>query len=258
MGTKTTPSVGSSAAVRRVFPPCPAATNVGKTARITMYDPKKLINNNSNLQNVLVDVQNFYNGLKNSANLDPIVSSDLSGYSFQVTYHPSAPSATEVMAMGRMDFPMYVFNSPPLSSNLSSVGEMHKLMETHQIPSVLFLTTYTSPNASTTKPTGDVYGTISKAWGDKFTLGFGFPGIYHRSGSCHKLGLIKIDAVLNNVAGTAATNKFKFVVTHELGHMFAVSHKAGTIMNEKYNLSFSNFTALQITVIRDTLKKLSP
>jgi len=258
MGTTTTPSVGSSAAVRRVFPPCPAATNVGKIAKITMYDPKKLINSNNNLKNALVDVQDFYNNLKNTANLDSQVSSDLSGYTFQATYQSSAPSAAEINAMGRMDFPMYVFNSPGLSPNLTSIGEIHQLMETHQIPSVLFLTTYSSPNASSTNATGDVYNTTSQKWGDTITLGFGFPGIYHTSGTCHKLGLIKIDAVLNNVAGAVATNKFKFVVTHELGHMLAVSHKAGTIMNETYNLSSSDFQPLQITVIRDTLKKLSP
>ncbi|MBT8183322.1 MAG: hypothetical protein KJN76_00665 [Eudoraea sp.] len=256
--TKTTPGVGSSTALRRVFPPCPAATNVGKTANITLFDPKKLINSNSNLKNALVDVENFYSNLKNTTGLDTAVSSDLSAYTFQATYKPAAPSAVEINAMGRMDFPMYVFNSPGLSSNLSSVSEMHQLMETHQIPSILFLTTYTSPNSAATNPTGDVYETISKKWSDTSTLGFGFPAIYHTSGSCHKLGLIKIDAVLNNVSGTAAVNKFKFVVKHELGHMFAVSHEAGTIMNEEYNLSSSNFKPLQINVIRDTLKNLSP
>lgn len=259
---KTTTASNSVASekVRRVFPACTAEVT-GKLVKIIVYDPKRLIESRSDLRAALTQVQDFYNGLKNQPGLPADVVSDLGLYSFQAEYRASAPNESEIAQLGKMDFPVYLFNSPPLSPNLSSVEEMQALMEHHQVSSVLWLRMIDEqePDVVTYVGTADVYESIEKDWGNQFVLGFGYPGRYSFDGNCHKLGIIKIDAVLANMPpNVSGAQRFRGVLEHELGHMFSLRHEEGTIMNEKYEGGMTQFSAAQIDVIRDTLKQLSP
>jgi hypothetical protein len=259
---KTTTASNSVASekVRRVFPACTAEVT-GKLVKIIVYDPKRLIESRSDLRAALTQVQDFYNGLKNQPGLPADLVSDLGLYSFQAEYKASAPSETEIKQLGRMDFPFYVFHSPPLSPDLTSVEEIQALMERHQVSSILWLRMIdeTDPEAQAYIGTGDVYESLEKDWINQLVLGFGFPGSYTFNGNCHKLGIIKIDAVLANMPpGVSGAQRFRGVLEHELGHMFSLRHEAGTIMNEKYEGGMTHFSAAQIDVIRDTLKQLSP
>jgi hypothetical protein len=256
----TSPVTSSVSAVRRVFPPCRPESNPGKVVKITVYDPKKLIEGRTDLKDALTQVQGFYNGLQHEPGLAADLVNDLAVYTFQVSYKASAPDTNELQQLARMDFPLYVFHSPPLSPDLSSVGEMQTLMEHHQVPSQLWLRMIDAdPSVTATVATGDVYQSMENDWGNQFVLGFGFPGNYYNHGTCHKLGIIKIDAVLANMApNVSGADRIRGVVEHELGHMFSLRHEAGTIMNEKYEGGFTHFSLQQIDVIRDTLKLLSP
>ncbi len=260
---KTTTAANNAATekIRRVFPPCAAEKNTGKQVKIILFDPKGLIESRSDLKAALKQVQDFYNGLKNTAGLPVDLVNDLALYSFQSEYRASAPSENEIRQLGRMDFPVYVFHSPPLSPDLSSADEMKVLMERHQVASIIMLRMIDEqdPDAISFIGTADVYESIEKDWVNQLVLGFGFAGTYTYNGNCHKLGIIKIDAVLANIPpNVSAADRFRSVLEHELGHMFSLRHEAGTIMNEKYEGGMTHFSIPQIDVIRDTLKMLSP
>lgn len=256
----TTNNTVSTNRVRKIFPPCAPEASAGKTVRVRVYDPKSLINNNTDLKNALTGVQIFYNALQHTPQLPADLKNNLSEYSFEVSYNNSAPTNNDIRQLRRMDFPMYIFNTPGISPNSSSSEEMQALLERHEIsPPIRVRLIDDDPNVTVTTSAGDAYETIEKDWGKETVLGFGFPGNYYTQGTCHKVGFIKMDAIAKNATGwNSIADRFKGVVEHELGHMLALAHSEGTVMNEKYKPGSPSFSVAQIDIIRDTLKRLSP
>ena len=256
----TTGNTASSDRVRQIFPPCAPESNPGKIIRIRVYDPKSLIGSNSDLRNALTGVQQFYNGLRQTPQLPADMVNDLTAYTFEVTYTASAPTENEIRQFRRMDFPVYIFHTPGISANSSSIEEMQTLLERHEIsPPIRVRLINDDPNVVVTTSAGDAYKTIGEDWENQNVLGFGFPGNYYTQGTCHKLGLIKIDAILKNASGwNSGADRFRGVVTHELGHMLGLAHVDGTVMNRTYQPGTAQFSVAQIDIVRDTLKILSP
>ncbi|MGN6492157.1 MAG: hypothetical protein ACTHLE_09200 [Agriterribacter sp.] len=256
----TTGNTTSSSRVRQIYPPCAPEPNPGKVVKVRVHDPKNLIGSNNDLKNALTSVQQFYNGLQQTPQLPADLVSDLSKYTFEVTYTSSAPSDNEIRQLRRMDFPVYLFHTPGISANSSSIGEMQTLLERHEIsPPIRVRLIDEDPNVITTTSAGDAYKSLEDDWEKEEVLGFGFPGNYYSQGTCHKLGLIKVDAIQKSAAGwSSIPDRFKGVIEHELGHMLGLGHFDGTVMNKKYQPGATQFTIAQIDIIRDTLKILSP
>lgn len=256
--------VNFSEKIRGIRPPCPAAVT-GKQVTITLYDPKGLMSGRDDLKTALTQVAQFYDGLEQVPGLPASLAADLSLYTFTAVYKAAAPGANEIAGLGRMDFPLYIFNSPGLSPNSSSLDEIKAIMKMHGLAGfsnlrVLQQNPDTLPILTTPV---DFNKSVDDSWADQFVLGFGFPGNYYAKGTCNKLGIIKLDALeKNKPANASAAERFRGVLIHELGHMFAVRHdednEPATIMQKKYEGGASNFSNAQIDVIRDTLKKLSP
>lgn len=256
--------VNFSEKIRSIRPPCPAAVT-GKQVTITLYDPKGLMSGRDDLKNALTQVAQFYGGLKQVQGLPASLAAELSLYSFHAVYKAAAPDDNEIAGLGRMDFPMYIFNSPPLSPNSSSLEEIKTVMKRHGLSAVSNLRTIKPDPNMVPFITGpvDFNKSVDDSWADQSVLGFGFPGNYYAKGTCHKLGIVKLDALeKNKPANASAAERFRGVLIHELGHMFAVRHdednEPATIMQKKYEGGATNFSNAQIDVIRDTLKKLSP
>lgn len=256
----TTATVAANERTRRIFPPCGPQVST-KTVTVTVFDPKKLIESRSDLQHAITQVGDFYNNLKATPGLPPAVVQDLSRFTFATVYKTAAPNEAERAQLGNMDFPFYLFHyKAPFDT---SYTEIQELLEAHKIPMDLSVKVIIDTNTTMIrKIVPDAYKTIENDWGDELVLGFGFPANYHdphNTGNCRKLGLVKIDAVLQHVPmGDTEETRFAGVIEHELGHMLALAHQAGTLMNEKYDRQFKQFNADQIAVIRDTLKILSP
>jgi len=251
---------GSNAVIRRVFPPCPRAIT-GKTVRFIIFDPKKQIDSRSDLKAAINQVGSFYNNLKNTSGLSNAIKADLASYNFVVEYRPSAPDDSTLLNLGRMDFPVYLFNTPGISATSTSISEIQQLMQRHQISAMSFLRAFNTihPELPILAPVVDNYKTIESSWENRDVLGFGFPGGYYNNGSCGKLGIIKIDALLT-ITSTFDTDseRLTWVLQHELGHMFALVHHDDSLMNDKYDRHFAAFLPLQIGHVRDTLKRVSP
>lgn len=256
--------VNFSEKIRGIRPPCPPAVT-GKQVTITLYDPKGLMAGRDDLKTALTQVAQFYGALKTAQGLAASLAADLSLYTFTAVYKAAAPGANEIAALGRMDFPLYVFNSPGLSPNSSSLEEIKAIMNLHGLAGfsnlrILQQNPDTLPILTTPV---DFIKSVDESWADQFVLGFGFPGNYYAKGTCNKLGIIKLDALeKNKPVNASAADRFRGVLIHELGHMFAVRHDEGsiplTIMHKEYKGGLTHFSNEQIDVIRDTLKKLSP
>jgi hypothetical protein len=260
MCTTTRAIFGSSTTVRRVFPPCAPAVS-GKTVRFILFDPKQHIDARNDLKAAISQVGVFYGNLKNTPGLPVAIKTDLSLFNFQTEYRPTAPDQATMENLGRMDFPVYLFATPGISSSSTSIDEVTQLMQRHQISASSFVrrVDFAHPDVPILAPVADNYKTIEDSWESKTVMGFGFPGIYYTTGNCHKLGLIKIDALLAQASAfDSEPDRFAWVLQHELGHMFALVHHPDTLMNEDYNRQFKTFLPIQIGHIRDMLKRMSP
>jgi hypothetical protein len=251
---------GSSTTIRRLFPPC-APETTAKLVQFIVFDPKRFIESNSELKGAIVQAGNFYSNLVNTAGLSEQVKTDLSKFSFRTEYRASSPDQATIASPGRMTFPIYLFHTPDISPDSTSVDEIHQLMQQYQISAISRLrdVDLQHPDRTVLLPTKDNYNAVSESWSSKEVWGFGFPGAYYTNGSCHKLGLIKIDALLASpTTYDTRAQRFAWVLQHELGHMFALKHHDASMMNDEYDRHFSEMLPIQIGQVRDMLLRMSP
>ena len=251
----TTRSHSSPHKPRDIPPNCPVE-NDGKNVRIIVFDPKGLIDSNTDLKHdALEEVGTFYNGLQHTPGLNPALKQSLSEFTFHVEYRHSNPNQSEKGCFGKMKFPFYIFNYDALPD--SSANEMTALLHDHYIPEKTEVWKITGPDTRETAPVHP-YEDFEKDWEKDSVLGFGIPGKYTdlKQPTFRKIGIIKIDAIQKSSGVIGPKQRFAGVLKHELGHMFALAHLDNTIMNEKYVEGFNQFTIPQIDVINETLKRL--
>lgn len=234
----------------------------GKKVSIKIFDKKALAGNvTSSLGQVKQNLETFFNNLHATANLPAAVAQHLQTFSFEVEFFTRNSTASERLAFGMMDFPVYLDSSAGIAPLTQKDGEdfitNHKLPELTKV--VIKLPVGNEFQRTEVKTYLEIESFIKDE--DQNVPGVGIPGPYFKPDSqakCRKIGIIKMNLIENAVPALREA-KFIGVLKHELGHMFGMDHEPGTLMERKIgdSLQHPNYTVNQVRVLNESLTVLS-
>ena len=228
-----------------------------------VFDRHHLMTDMIDSQDMVTGMQNFLNEMDASPGLPADVATNLSSIRFTVRYVPSSPGREEIERFGVTDFPVHLLTASGLVA--SSSRDIIELMEAHRIPERTAVRELLPPGEEGQEGHVTVavfpYRVVENDWEEnRQVLGIGIPGTYFGNNQtvCRKIGIIKMqEFMIENVPMARLPERFLFVLRHELGHMFGLTHQENSVMAPSYDIDLpSRYTNDQLFIVSTALNTL--